>query len=429
MQMNKIAGWLLAAAVGVGGAQAGEDLFERAPWSGGGGLGAAVFEGDQEVKTGPFLALRLGYTFNPHITLEGELGYAPSLKKRSFIDGRFEIPDDTYMLRLGGDVLLHLRHMNRNLQWDPYLAAGASLSIFGEEMNSSGDRTIFAILGGGGLMYHFNDVWAVRADARLAIAGSDTEFNSLFSVGVNYRFGARTGPAYALVGGELDSDGDGLTDDHERRIGTDPFNPDTDGDGLTDGEEVLTYNTDPLNPDSDFDGLTDGAEVKVYGTDPLNPDTDGGGVYDGHEVIEDGTDPLDPSDDLQLFTLNIEFDYDKAVLRPQYFDELDVVAKVLQRDPGATARIEGHADKRRTSERQYNINLSQRRARAVEDYLVNQGGIARSRLTSVGYGFDRPVAPNDTEANMQKNRRTEIYIRKGSGAETSAAEPMEVPAE
>jgi OmpA-OmpF porin, OOP family len=427
--MKKIAGWMLAAAVCVVGARAQEDLFERAPWSGGVGLGAAVFEGDEEVKSGPFIGARLGYTFNPHITLEGELGYAPSLKKRSFIDGRFEIPDDTYMLRLGGDVLLHLRHMSRNLQWDPYLSAGVSLAYYGEEMNSDGDQMDVAILGGGGLMYHFDDVWAVRADARLAIAGADTEFNTLFSVGVNYRFGAQTGPAYALVGGELDSDGDGLTDDREREIGTDPFNPDTDGDGLTDGEEVLTHNTDPLNPDSDYDGLTDGAEVKVYKTNPLDPDTDDGGVYDGHEVIEDGTDPLDPSDDLQLFTLNIEFDYDKAVLRPQYFDQLDVVAKVLQRDPAATARIEGHADKRRTSERQYNIDLSTRRARAVEDYLVNQGGIARDRLKSTGYGFDRPVAPNDTEANMQKNRRTEIYIRKGAGGEASTAEPAEVPAE
>jgi len=120
-----------------------------------------------------------------------------------------------------------------------------------------------------------------------------------------------------------------------------------------------------------------------------------------------------------LFTLNIEFDYDKAILRSQYHDELDVVVKVLQRDPGATARIEGHADKRKTSKRDYNIKLSERRANAVLNYLADVGGIERSRLTSVGYGFDRPVAANDTEANMQKNRRTEIYIRKGSQQEIS----------
>lgn len=404
-----------------------DDLFARAPWSGGVGLGYALFEGDEEVENGPFVALRLGYDLNPHWTVEGDLNFAPQLDAREFDDNRYAMPDDTFMLRLGVDALLHLRHMTRNLQWDPYFAFGGAAVIYGEDTSEGGDNVDLAVFAGGGLMYHFNDLWAVRTDARLSVAGDDTEFNWFLSAGVNYRFGAARAPIYRLTGGELDSDGDGLTDDREREIGTDPFNPDTDGDGLTDGQEVLTHQTDPLNPDSDYDGLTDGAEVNVYRTNPLDPDTDKGGVADGHEVIEDNTDPLNPADDLQLFTLNIEFDYDKAILRPEYFSQLDVVTKVLQRDPGATARIEGHADKRKTSDREYNLRLSDRRSKAVEEYLVTQGGIARERLTSKGYGFDRPIAPNDTEANMQKNRRTEVYIRKGTGEEASTAQPAEMP--
>ena len=88
-----------------------------------------------------------------------------------------------------------------------------------------------------------------------------------------------------------DSDGDGLNDGQEVAIGTNPLNPDTDGDGLSDGEEVV-IGTDPLNPDTDGDGLNDGDETDL-GTNPLNPDTDGDGVSDGQE-IEDGTDPTDP---------------------------------------------------------------------------------------------------------------------------------------
>ncbi|MDZ4199482.1 MAG: OmpA family protein, partial [Kiritimatiellia bacterium] len=65
------------------------------------------------------------------------------------------------------------------------------------------------------------------------------------------------------------------------------------------------------------------------------------------------------------------------------------------------------------SKRDYNQRLSQRRAEAVLAYLAEVGGIAKDRLTAHGYGFDRPVAPNDTEENMQHNRRTEIYIRPG----------------
>ena len=90
-----------------------------------------------------------------------------------------------------------------------------------------------------------------------------------------------------------DTDGDGLTDYEEVMIShTDPLNPDTDGDGLSDGDEVNKYHTDPLKKDTDGDGLTDGEEVLKYHTDPLNTDTDGDGLSDGDEVNKYHTDPL-----------------------------------------------------------------------------------------------------------------------------------------
>lgn len=73
----------------------------------------------------------------------------------------------------------------------------------------------------------------------------------------------------------IDTDGDGLTDDEEKALGTDPTKKDTDGDGLTDREEVKVFGTDPLNPDTDGDGYSDGAEVKngynPKGTGKLGP--------------------------------------------------------------------------------------------------------------------------------------------------------------
>ncbi|PIR66673.1 MAG: hypothetical protein COU51_02610 [Parcubacteria group bacterium CG10_big_fil_rev_8_21_14_0_10_36_14] len=68
----------------------------------------------------------------------------------------------------------------------------------------------------------------------------------------------------------LDSDNDGLTDEREITLGTDPRNPDTDGDRLFDREEVEVYNTDPLNKDTDGDTYEDGAEVQG-GYDPKGP--------------------------------------------------------------------------------------------------------------------------------------------------------------
>ncbi|MDG1478496.1 MAG: MYXO-CTERM sorting domain-containing protein [Myxococcota bacterium] len=95
----------------------------------------------------------------------------------------------------------------------------------------------------------------------------------------------------------LDSDGDGLTNEEEDALGTDPLDADTDGDGLSDGDEVNDYTTDPLDSDTDADGLSDGDEVNDHGTDPLDSDTDADGLSDGDEVNDYTTDPLDSDTD------------------------------------------------------------------------------------------------------------------------------------
>lgn len=102
--------------------------------------------------------------------------------------------------------------------------------------------------------------------------------------------------ATQALSGQQDSDGDGLTNAEEIKIGTDPFKADTDGDGLSDGQEVKVYMTNPLVPDTDKDGLSDGDEVLKYKTNPLNPDTDGDGLLDGDEISR-RTDPLNHDTD------------------------------------------------------------------------------------------------------------------------------------
>lgn len=72
------------------------------------------------------------------------------------------------------------------------------------------------------------------------------------------------------VSGSIDNDQDGLTNDQELQLGTEPNKSDTDGDGLSDGDEVLKYGTNPLSKDTDGDGYTDAEEVK-NGYNPLGP--------------------------------------------------------------------------------------------------------------------------------------------------------------
>ncbi len=100
----------------------------------------------------------------------------------------------------------------------------------------------------------------------------------------------------AALEGQQDSDGDGLTNQEEQELGTDPNNPDTDSDGLFDGDEVRRYTTDPKNRDTDGDGLLDGEEVLRFITDPKNPDTDQDNLIDGEEIRR-STDPRNPDTD------------------------------------------------------------------------------------------------------------------------------------
>lgn len=209
---------------------------------------------------------------------------------------------------------------------------------------------------------------------------------------------------------KADSDDDGLTDGEEiNKYKTFPLVADSDNDGLKDGEEVKKYKTDPLNPDSDYDFLSDGAEVIDYKTNPLEADTDKGGVRDGHEVIYDKTNPNDATDDVLMFELNINFDTDAAIIKPEFFAIIDKVATAMLENPEAKATIEGHADKRAKSDKGHNDKLSTARAKAVYDYLVAKG-VPAENLKYVGYGFRHPKVENDPVEGNVENRRVEVYI-------------------
>ena len=146
---------------------------------------------------------------------------------------------------------------------------------------------------------------SVSAGVQNRVIKSNSGFN-FQPVVVNQQHGILRMAGTGTDPAKADSDGDGLTDEEERRIGTNPFQPDTDGDGMNDGwEHSYSFNpnvdnatdADPTNDcdfDRDNDGLTNGEECE-WGTDPRSDDTDGDGVADRDE-IESGSDPTDPKD-------------------------------------------------------------------------------------------------------------------------------------
>lgn len=104
---------------------------------------------------------------------------------------------------------------------------------------------------------------------------------------------------------------------------------------------------------------------------------------------------------------NIFFDHDQYELKPRSMTELDKLVSFLNENPGQRVEISGHTDD--TGTESYNQSLSLKRAQAVVDYL-NKKGLPTSRLTKTGYGSKRPLVPNDSEANREKNRRIEFKL-------------------
>jgi outer membrane protein OmpA-like peptidoglycan-associated protein len=209
---------------------------------------------------------------------------------------------------------------------------------------------------------------------------------------------------------KVDTDGDTLFDGDElMKHKTDPLKVDTDGDGLTDNDEIKIHKTDALNPDSDGDGLSDGEEINVHSTNPLNVDTDGGTVNDFVEVQRQ-TNPRDPEDDVVKINVpiileGITFETNKADIKPESENTLRKALKTLTTYTDISVQISGHTDN--VGSDKSNQKLSENRANSVRDWLVRQG-IDPNRITAVGYGESKPVAPNDTPENKQKNRRIEF---------------------
>ena len=105
---------------------------------------------------------------------------------------------------------------------------------------------------------------------------------------------------------------------------------------------------------------------------------------------------------------NIFYDFDKATLRTGSIAELDRLSMLLEQNPKMRIEISSHTDN--VGSAAYNLKLSTNRALSVVNYLVDKKGIDKARLEYKGYGFDEPIAPNDTDQGRQLNRRTEFKI-------------------
>jgi outer membrane protein OmpA-like peptidoglycan-associated protein len=224
-----------------------------------------------------------------------------------------------------------------------------------------------------------------------------------------------------------------------------PDDPDTDGDGIPDSVDTCVLEPEDKDQyldedgcpdvDNDLDGILDVNDKCV--NDPEDPDgyddedgcpdpdNDKDGVADLKDMCpnEPGSQTQEPlgcptkpalvvvTDCEVKITQQIHFEYDKAVIRKESFPVLDAVVDVLNKNPDIKIEVQGHTDNRGSAK--YNKTLSDKRAAAVMKYLVSHG-IAASRLTSHGYGFERPIVPNTSPQNMALNRRVQFVRTEGT---------------
>ena len=128
------------------------------------------------------------------------------------------------------------------------------------------------------------------------------------------------------------------------------------------------------------------------------------------ELADSGVTVTRDGDNLVLnMPSDVTFASGSESLQPQFYDTLDDVSRVLQAYPSTLIDITGHADSDGADD--FNLALSERRARSVADYLVRNGRVNPTRIALAGRGEREPIASNATAAGKAQNRRVEILIR------------------
>lgn len=169
--------------------------------------------------------------------------------------------------------------------------------------------------------------------------------------------------------------------------------------------------------DSDSDGVNDDADL-CPGT-PLGTVVDATGCAVGNNAgnvtpadcrqprLDEAVDEYGCAVDRSVILNDVNFEFDSDVLTADAESVLDDVAQVISTMPNATIEIAGHTSDE--GDEYYNIDLSQRRAQAVRDYLIG-AGVAQSQLAAKGYGDNAPLQPNTTVSGRRENRRVEVRV-------------------
>ena len=353
--------------------------------------------------------------------------------------------NDVDLIYYSADVIVKydLNNLVGDTSWfDPYLYLGGGYANLGDQ----GEGLLNVGLG-------FN-TWFNENLGLTLQTGSKSGFTDKVadhfqtSLGVVIRFGGKDTdgdgvydkfddcvdvPGLEAFNGCPDSDGDGIKDSNDacpNEAGLAIMNgcPDADGDGIADKDDACPNAKGTKEnkgcPDSDGDGVVDKDDKCVSQAGPAAnagcpwPDTDGDSILDKDDkcpneagVASEGGCPEIITNEAQMgmnsFAKAILFHTEKATFKAGVTKELDGMLAIMNKFPLSEFAVKGYTDT--TGSVTGNLKLSDKRANAVKNYLV-ENGIDASRLTAKGYGQDSPIDTNDTRAGRTNNRRVEVKV-------------------
>ncbi len=352
--------------------------------------------------------------------------------------------DDLSYYGLDGSVSYSFMNILKSKTWDPYLGVGGGYTW----IDDIGAGTLNGSLG---LNIWFSENLGMNINSSYKHSFEDyLPKHFQHSVGILFKFGGTDTDGdgiydqddacpeeagLAIFNGCPDSDNDGIQDskdDCPNTAGLAEFNgcPDGDGDGVMDKEDkcptVAGLKALMGCPDSDGDGVADGDDKCPNEAGPAAndgcpwPDTDGDGVLDKDDMcpndpgpVANNGCPIQAPTAAVMKTLNdyaktILFDTGKASIKTASEAVLVNITAILKEYPDSKFHLDGHTDS--TGNAKSNQILSERRANSVRDFLI-ANGIGADRLTSAGFGSDKPIDSNKTRSGRKNNRRVEVILK------------------
>ena len=351
--------------------------------------------------------------------------------------------EDLSFYNLNAGVEYNFKNILNSTVIDPFLGVGAGYYWLDDNGASTFDSDL-------GVNFWFTDNIAFTVKSSFKTAFEDSNFDYFqHSAGITVSFGGTDSdgdgvydkddmcpdvPGLAEFNGCPDSDGDGIVDKDDKcpdTAGLEEFDgcADSDGDGIADPNDDCPNEagSEALNgcPDADKDGIADKddecpneAGPKANNGCPY-PDSDGDGVLDKDDMCPDvaGTKANngcpevteEVQKELNEYAKTINFETGKTTITKDSEEALAAIISILDEYPNAKFTVEGHTDS--VGSDQNNKRLSEARALSVKSYLV-ENGVDEFRLSSAGFGEERPVASNDTRSGKAENRRVEINLKK-----------------